>query len=117
MTGEDCAEINFLAVWADASAASDLDGFVVEGVGQLRQAVIGTRGRGVDFRGAVHPQSFVWSFVVEFFAKRVELALLLQAVGARGTRGFVLQREMHAFMAAVLLRVPGPDAFDGDAQA
>ena len=87
----------------------------MEGIGQLRQAEIGTQGRSVDFCGTFHVQSLVRPFVVEFFAKRIELALLLQTVGSRGMRGFVFEREMHAFMSAVLLRMTGPDAFDGDA--
>jgi len=33
----------------------------------------------------------------------------LQTVGSRGMRGFVFEREMHAFMSAVLLRMTGPD--------
>ena len=88
----------------------------MEGMGQLRQAAIGTRGRSVDFCGAFHVQSLMRPFVVEFSAKRIELALLLQTVGARRMRGFVFEREMHAFVPAVLLRMTGLDAFDGDAQ-
>ena len=54
--------------------------------------------------------------VVELFEESVELALLLQAVAARGARGLRFERQVHAFMAAVLLRMAGLDAFDGNAQ-
>ena len=117
LTGEDRAEINFLAMQADSSTAGNLDGFVVERISQLRQTAIGPRGGSVDFRGTFHVQRLMRPFVVELFAKRLEPALLLQTVGACGTRGFVFEREMHAFMAAILLRMAGLDAFDGDAQA
>jgi hypothetical protein len=54
-------------------------------------------------------------FVVELLEKLVEFALLLQAVHSRRSSGFVFEREMHALMPAVLLRMTGLDAFDGDA--
>ena len=56
------------------------------------------------------------SFVFEFLKESVELSLLLQDVGARRVSGFFLPGEMHAFMAAVLLRMTGTDAFDANAQ-
>jgi hypothetical protein len=55
--------------------------------------------------------------VVELLYKIIEFALLLQTVHARGTSGFRFERKMHAFMAVILLRMNGLDAFDGDAQA
>ena len=53
---------------------------------------------------------------VELLEKIIEFALLLQTVQACGTSGFRLESEMHAFMPAILLRMTGLDAFDGDAQ-
>jgi hypothetical protein len=116
LTGEYRAEIHFLAVQADASAAGDLDGRVMEGIGQFRQAAIGAQGRSINFRGALHVQSLVRPFVVELPEKLVEFALLLQAVHSRRSSGFVFERETHALMPAVLLRMTGLDAFDDDAQ-
>src|SRR6267143_1409076 len=39
------------------------------------------------------------------------------SVDFRGARGLRFEREVHAFMPAILLRMTGLDAFDGDAQA
>jgi len=93
-----------------------VDGFVVERIIQFRQAAIGMGGGSIDFRGALHVESLVRSLVVELLEKIVELGLLLQAVHACGTSGFVFEREMHALMPTILLRMTGSDAFDGDAQ-
>ena len=57
------------------------------------------------------------TFVVEDSDEVVEAGLLLQEVGSGRLRGFFLQREMHAFMTAVLLRVIRLDAFNANAQA
>ena len=56
------------------------------------------------------------SFVVEFLEEIIEPGLLLQAVHAGGSRGFLFQGEMHALVAAVLLGLAGLDAFDIDAE-
>jgi hypothetical protein len=53
---------------------------------------------------------------VELLEKIIKLGLLLQTVHARGTSGFGFERKMHALMPAILLRMTGLDAFDGDAQ-
>ena len=47
----------------------------------------------------------------------VEAGLLLEHVAGRGLGSFRLEREMHAFMPAVLLGMPGCDALDVDAEA
>ncbi len=56
-------------------------------------------------------------FDIEFAHEVVETGLLLKAVEAWRACGFLLQGEVHALMAAVLLRLAGLDAFDGDAEA
>jgi hypothetical protein len=59
----------------------------------------------------------VRAFVVVLLQEDIELGLLLQKVGAGGAGGFLLEGEVHAFVAAVLLGMTGLDAFDADAQA
>src|SRR5882757_1659045 len=114
---EDRAEINFFAVQTDASAVGDMNDAVVKRISKFWQAAIAADGGSVDFRGALHVQGLMSPFVVELFEKIIEFALLLQAVPTRGARGLRFEREVHAFMAAILLRMTGLDAFDGDAQA
>lgn len=46
----------------------------------------------------------------------VELVLLLEEILGRRMSGLPLQRQMHALVASVLLRVSRSDAFNGDAQ-
>jgi hypothetical protein len=58
----------------------------------------------------------VRSFGIELLAEGIEAGLLLQAVEARRTGCFGLEGEVHALMAAVLLRPAGFDALDGDAE-
>ena len=54
---------------------------------------------------------------VELLHEGIEAGLLLQAVHAGRAGGFLFQGQMHALVAAVLLRMAGLDALDGDAQA
>jgi hypothetical protein len=46
----------------------------------------------------------------------VKPGLLLERIRGGGLGGFAFQREMHPLVAAVLLRVAGPDAFELDAE-
>jgi hypothetical protein len=61
----DLAEINFLATETEAPATGDHDGFIVEGIVDVRQASVGARGRLVDLRRTPHAQRFMRAFVVE----------------------------------------------------
>ena len=54
--------------------------------------------------------------VVEFADEGIEPGLLLKAVCARRPGRLGLEGAVHALVAAVLLRVAGPDAFDRDAE-
>ena len=55
-------------------------------------------------------------FLVENFDEVIEPSLLLKEVLHRGLRGLFLQREMHAFVTPVLLRVARFDPLDADSQ-
>ena len=55
-------------------------------------------------------------FFIEFAYESVETHLLLQDIAARRPRRFLLERQVHALVAAVLLRVTGTDALEGDAE-
>src|SRR5262249_37551915 len=61
-------------------------------------------------------QRLVRSVVIIDFAEFIESFLLLQKVISRRLRGLFFQGQMQAFMAAVLLRPAGLDAFDGNSQ-
>ena len=117
LAGKDLAEIDFLASQADAPATGDHDGFVVEGIVDVRQAGVGTRGRLVDLGRTFHVQRFVRAFVVEDLDELVEAGLLLQEIWSRRFGGFFFQGQMHALMTAILLRMARLDAFDADAEA
>jgi len=56
-------------------------------------------------------------FGVELFHESIELGLLLQQIRASGPCRFLLERQVHAFMPPVLLRMTRPNLFDADAQA
>jgi hypothetical protein len=53
---------------------------------------------------------------VELRHEGVEARLLAEAVGGGRACGLPLEGEMHALGAAVLLRLAGGDALDGDAE-
>jgi len=59
----------------------------------------------------------VWALAVELLDEGVELCLLLEQIRASGSGGLLFQSQMHALMAPILLRMAGPNALDGDAQA
>jgi hypothetical protein len=55
-------------------------------------------------------------FGVELGHEGIEPGLRVPAVEARRASGLLLQGQMHALMAAVLLQVAGLDALDFDAK-
>src|SRR6202040_1792136 len=96
----------------DAAATRGPNGFIVEGIVEVRQSGVHALGRLVDLRRALHVQGFVRTLVVEDLDELVEPSLLLQKVSTRGLGGFFLQGQMHALMAAVLLRMTRLEAFN-----
>src|SRR5262249_29445176 len=117
LIGEDRTEVDFLAAQTDSTTTRDHDGFVVEWIVDVRQPLVGTCGRLIDLRRALHVQGLVRPLVVEDLDEFVEPSLLLQEIGSSRFGGFFLQGQMHAFMAAVLLGMPRFDAFDANPQA
>lgn len=71
----------------------------------------------IDFRGALHIQSFMRTLLVEDLHELVEAGLLLEEVGGGRLGGLFFQGEMHAFVAAILLRMARLDALNGNAEA
>jgi hypothetical protein len=103
-------------VKTQTAATGDHHSAIVEGIGRLCDALMGSGRRRVDLGWALHFQRRMWPLLVELFDEVVELGLLLQNVGASGTGGFLFEGEMHAFMTAILLRVAGLDAFEPNSQ-
>ena len=81
MTRQRSAEIYFLFVDADSSAAGDQSCPIVKRIGEFSDAAIRPRGRFVDVGGVLHIESFMGAFVVEFINEGIELSLLLKEVG------------------------------------
>ena len=73
-------------------------------------------GRLVNLRRTFHVQGFVRTLVVEDLDELVEPSLLLQKIGSRRLGGFFFQGQMHALMAAVLLRVPRLNPLDANTE-
>ena len=57
------------------------------------------------------------SLGIELVNEGVEAVLLLEAVVARRAGRLFFEGEVHALMAAILLRMAGLDALDRDAEA
>ena len=84
LSGEDLAEVDFFVAQTNAAAACDHDGFVVEGIVDVGQAGVRTRGRLIDLRRTLHVESFMGTLVVEDFHELAETGLLLEEVNAAG---------------------------------
>src|SRR5208283_1976400 len=108
--------VDAFSMHADSSASGDEDVPIVEGIGEVGQAVIGAARGGVEVGGAFHVGRFMWPFLIEFLHEIIESGLLLETVHSRRPGRLFLERKMHALMAAVLLGMTGLDALDGDAE-
>ena len=85
-------------------------------VSQLKDTVVGP-GRGpIDFTWEFHIQSLMRPLGIKFVYERIECFLLLKEVLAGGFGGFFLERQVHAFMAAVFLGVSRLNPFNRDAE-
>jgi hypothetical protein len=96
LSGKDLAEVDLFIPQTDATAARDHDGFVVEGIVDVRQSGVDTRRGLIDLGRTLHVESLVGTLVVEDIDKFVEAGLLLQKVGGRRFGGFFFQSAMHA---------------------
>ena len=56
------------------------------------------------------------AFLIELVPEAVKTILLLEAIGPRRSGGFFFEREMHALVTAVLLRMAWLDALDRNAE-
>jgi hypothetical protein len=93
----------------------DDNGSVVKRIVRLGDAVLGSGGRRIDLGRAFHSESRMGPVKIEVLDEGVELGLLLQDVLVGRSGGFLLQGQVHAFMASVLLGMSGTNAFDRDA--
>src|SRR5262249_41597872 len=94
---------------AEPSASGDEKVAVVEGIGELGQAVIAAWGGHIELGRTLHGERLVRAFGIELAHEGIEAGLLLQAVAA-GRAGFLLQGQVHALVAAILLRMAWLDA-------
>jgi hypothetical protein len=85
LAGKDLAEVNLFVAETDAATASDHDGFVVKGIVDVRQSLIGASRGLIDLGGALHVQGLVRTLVVEDVHELIEAGLLLEEV-VRGWR-------------------------------
>ena len=78
---------------------------VVERIHKFWKTSIHAWGRFINLGRILHAQGFMRTVVVVFFDEVIELGLLLEDILSGWTRSFFLQRQMHAFMATILLRM------------
>jgi hypothetical protein len=117
LAGENAAEIYFLSFDADSAAVGYENRFVVKGIIDFGQTAVGSRRGSINFAREFHIKSLMGALGVVTFQELIELGLLLKDILARRFRGFLLKREMHAFVSSVLLGMTGLDAFDLDSEA
>lgn len=110
---KDRTEVDFTPADADTSTARHLEGAVMAGIlGRLRLEVPAGRGC-IQVAWVEACQALMGALVVVYVQERIKALLLLQEV----ERGLLLEGQVHAFMAAVLLRASGLDALDADTEA
>ena len=117
LPGEDVAQIHLPSLEANPAALGDGEGPIVERVRELLHAAIDARRARVDVGRHFHAQGLMGPLLVEAGDEVVEARLLLQDIRGGWLRRFRLQRQMHAFVPPVLLRMARFDAFQLNAQA
>ena len=115
LAGEDGGEVDLPSFVADPPTARDQRGPIMKGILEILQAPIGPGGFFVLLRGHLHLQRLVRPVLVEVADEVVEAGLLDEEVLGSRLGGFLLEREVHALVAAVLLGMAGLDALDVDA--
>jgi len=93
-----------------------INGAIVEGILERRQACVGAGGRPVELVWVAHVQSLVRPLVVVDAGEGIEASLLLEKILSGRLGGFLLQGQVHTFVPAVLLWMSRFDALDGDPQ-
>src|SRR5579864_607414 len=109
--------MDFYFMYANPAAMGDCCDAVMKGIVELQHALIGSGRRLVEFGGEFHIQGLMGSLGIKFFDKGVKLFLLLEEVITGWFGGFFFKRQVHAFMAAIFLRVARFDPFYGDAES
>ena len=117
LPGKHGAEVDLAAFVTEPTAVGDLGGEVMKRILEILEAPVGPRGFFVFFRRHFHVQGLVWPFLVVVVDELVEASLLDEEVPGRRLGGFLLEGQMHTFVAAVLLGMTGLDALDVDAEA
>jgi len=82
------------------------------GIFEVWQAVVGSWRGCIEFGRASHGERLMRAFAVELAHEGIERGLLLQSIEARRASSLLLQGQMHALMASILLRMAGLDALD-----
>src|SRR3546814_5433539 len=80
-------------------------------------AVIGLGRGAIDLDWGLHGERVVGAFAVELADKIIETGLLLQDVGAGRAGRLLLQRQVHALVAAVLLRLARSEEHTSELQS
>src|SRR5262249_9094229 len=95
LTSEDRTEVDFLTAKTDSTTTRDHDGFIVKWIVDIRQPLVGTCGRLIDLRQALHVQSLMRPLIIEDLDEFVEPNLLLQEIESSKFGDFFLQDQMH----------------------
>ena len=114
----DGGDIDPVVVPANAAVGTDVPDLEAIGVLQQGESLGHRAWRGrIGGRGRLQIQGFVRPFGVELLAEAIEAPLLSGEAPRRRARGLGLQGAMHAFMAAILLRLARFDQLGQNAQA